>query len=174
MIANFIVINNEMDLRRNNMQPPFTFRKPGRLIDGDLELVLVKTEPADPVTGWVPQYHFEMRHPGEYMPLGLIRFRIGSESSLLYAGNIGYEVNEEFRGHRYAARACRLIFPLAMAHGLKSVWLTVDPHNASSLKTCEIIGAKHVETVRIKKGHPMYGQGSPYRRRFRGDLTEEA
>jgi inorganic pyrophosphatase len=153
------------------MQQSSIFLEPGHLIDGDLELVLVKAELGDPAKGYGIHYHFEMRHSEESVVLGRIRFRTGAESSLFDFGNIGYEVNEKFRGHRYAARSCRLLFPLAVSHGLKSVWLTVDPNNAPSLKTCEIIGAKRVETVRIKKDHPMYGQGSPYRRRFRVDLA---
>ena len=151
---------------------PFAFLDPGRLVNGDLELVLVERMPADPAKGRVPQYQFEMRHPGSAQPMGTIRLRIASARTLREAGHIGYGVAEEYRGHRYAARSCQLLLPFARAHGLKAVWLTVDPHNDPSLKTCRIIGAKWVDTVRLPKDHPMYQQGARYRRRFRLDLAK--
>ena len=77
------------------MKDEFTFLNPGKLIDGDLELVLVRTMQADPAKGYVPQ-DFEMRHPGNMTSMGSIRLRIGPESNinLHYGGNIGYEVEE--------------------------------------------------------------------------------
>ena len=151
-------------------QDQFNFLDPGRLVDGDLELALVERMPADRARGRVPQYEFEMRRTGSTQAMGTIRLRIGSARKLRYAGHIGYGVNAECRGHRYAARSCLLILPLARAHGLKAVWLTVDPHNVPSLKTCRIIGAKWVDTVRLLKDDPMYQQGARYRRRLCLDL----
>jgi predicted acetyltransferase len=156
----------------DKMKTVFKFLRPGRLVDGDLELVLVRTVPADPVKRYVPGYEFEIRHPGKAIALGSIRLRIGSTSTLRYPGHIGYEVKRRFRGHRYAARSCRLLLPLARAHGLKAVWLTVDPKNIPSQKTCEIIGAKHIETVHIPKVHEMYARGARHRRRYRVDLRK--
>jgi FMN phosphatase YigB (HAD superfamily) len=151
---------------------PFRFRTPGRLIDGDLELVLVARQPADTVWRHLPAYEFEMRRTGTATRLGAIRLRIGPARRLRYPGHIGYEVDEQFRGHRYAARSCRLLLPLARAHGLRAVWLTVDPRNIPSQRTCEILGARYVETVRIPEGHEMYRQGARYRRRYRLDLEK--
>lgn len=151
------------------MKRPFEFIKTGPLIDGDLELVLVREVPGKPAEKLVPYYEFEMRCTGTTTVLGSIRLRIGAAAALRYPGHIGYEVNEAYRGHRYAARSCRLILPLARAHGLKAVWLTVDPKNTASIKTCEIIGAKWVETVRVRKDHIMYAMGARFRRRYRVD-----
>jgi tagatose 1,6-diphosphate aldolase len=149
------------------MKMTFEFKAPGKLVDHDLELVLVKTAPADLSRGYVPGYEFEMRQPGKAGSIGSIRLRIGFASKLRCAGHIGYEVNKQFRGHRYAARSCLLLLPLAAAHRLNAVWLTVDPKNVPSQRTCEIIGAKYVETVRILKTHEMYKQGARYRRPYR-------
>jgi predicted acetyltransferase len=152
----------------------FRFSKPGPLIDGDLEIVCVRTVPAyELAKGYVPAYHFEMRHPGSSLAMGSIRLRIGSTAKLRYAGHIGYEVTERFRGHRYAARSCRLLLPLARAHGLRTLWLTVDPKNIPSRKTCEAIGATYVETVRIPRDHEMYQQGARYRRRYKLVLAKK-
>lgn len=154
--------------------PAFAFRNPGRLVDGDLELVLVKMTPADPATGHVPAYAFEMRHPGEATALGTIHLRVGSAAALRYPGHLGYEVKPEHRGHRYAARSCVLLAPLARAHGLRELWLTVAPTNVPSQRTCARLGARYVETVRLPKDHEMYAQGARYRRRYRFVLTTGA
>ena len=155
------------------MKTPFKFIQPGKLIDSELELVLTKKTPADPVKRYVPGYEFEMRRPGKTTAIGTIHLRIGSAGTLRFPGHIGYEVKKTFRGHRYAARSCQLLLPLALAHGLKAVWLTVDPNNIPSRRTCEILGAKYVETVRIPKEHRMYAQGVRYRRRYRLDIRKE-
>lgn len=151
---------------------PFRFKEPGKLVDGDLELVLAGRHPADPVKKYVPDYEFEMRQTGTLTHLGLIRLRIGSARILRYAGQIGYEVDEPYRGHRYAARSCRLLLPFALAHGLTAVWLTVDPKNTASQRTCEIISARYMETVRIPKNHEMYQHGARYRRRYRLEVKQ--
>jgi predicted acetyltransferase len=148
----------------------FTFHDPGRLLDGDLELVLVKTNPYDSINHWVPDYHFEMRHPGQSEVLGTIRLRIGSPEEIKYCGHIGYDVREQFRGNHYAERSCHLLFPLAFSHGLKQVFLNVDPNNLPSIRTCERLGSMRLETIHIKKDHPTYSQGTRYHRRYVIDL----
>jgi predicted acetyltransferase len=154
------------------MEKKFKFIDPGKLIDGDLELVLTKKVPADQVKKYVPGYEFEIRRTGDSTAMGTIRLRIGSALKLRYAGHIGYEVKEEFRGHRYAARSCSMILPLARRHGLGAVWLTVDPKNIPSRKTCELIGAKYIKAIRLPKDHEMYSQHSKFRRRYRLDLKK--
>lgn len=154
------------------MQKIFRFISSGKLIDGDLELVLVKKTQADPVKGYSPAYEFEMRRPGGSAAMGSIRLRIGSSLKLRYPGHIGYEVKEDFRGHGFAARSCRLILPLARSHGLGAVWLTVDPKNKPSRKTCENIGARYIKTVRLPKNHEMYSQHSKFLRRYRLGIRE--
>lgn len=149
---------------------PFKFLRPGKLADRELELVLVRTEEADPVKHHSPMYEFEMVHTSQRMVMGKIRLRIASAVALRYPGHIGFEVAKRFRGRRYAARSCQLLLPLAIAHGLKTVWVTVDPKNISSQKTCQIIGARYVETVKIPCDHEMYQDGSRYCRRYRLSL----
>lgn len=149
------------------MKKYFKFIRPGKLIDDDLELVLKSTTPADKAKGYSPAYEFEMRHPGKPQCMGVIRLRVDTAATLCYPGHIGYEVNKQFRGHRYAARSCQLLLALAYSHGLKYVWLTVDPKNIPSQKTCDIIGANYIKTVRLPSNHEMYEQGARYRRRYK-------
>ena len=149
------------------MKKAFTFLRPGKMRDRELELVLVSRYPGSIEKKHVPQYTFEMRKAGKGTVMGIIRLRIGSARAVRYCGHIGYGVKKRYRGHRYAARSSRLVMRLAARHGLKAVWLTVDPKNLPSQRTCAIIGAKYVETVRVPKGHQMYAEGARYRRRYR-------
>jgi predicted acetyltransferase len=126
----------------------FRFLDPGPLVDDDLELVLARAEPRDTRRGVVPQYEFELRLTGTTLRIGLVKLRIVLTDELkCFGGNLSYDVDEGYRGHRYAARACRLLFPLARRHGLDHLLITCAPDNVASLRTCELIGARYVDTV---------------------------
>jgi hypothetical protein len=62
--------------------PRFRFRKPGRLIDGDLELELVKTSPGDPSRKRVPSYEFAMKRSDTGVVVGHLYLRIGPARTL--------------------------------------------------------------------------------------------
>jgi predicted acetyltransferase len=151
------------------MKEKFRFRNPGKLIDGDLELVLVKKIPANPSKKYVPCYQFEMRKIGGTGKIGRISLRVGSARSIRCPGHVGYSVNKRSRGKRYAARSLRLLFPLALAHGMKAIWITCNPKNHASRRTCELAGARHIETVRTPKEHELYALGMRVLMRHRID-----
>ena len=107
----------------NHRTDRVTYITPGHLQEHELLLVLDQYLAADPVREWVPAYHFSMVHKDSKAILGSINLRIGStDRILLYRGQIGYSVQPEFRGHRYAARSVRLLVPLAARHGLNPLW----------------------------------------------------
>jgi len=152
-------------------ESPFEFLDPGRLVDGDLELVLDETRPADPVRGYVPGYVFKMVPGGGGACAGHISLRIGNPFPLvLYGGHIGYGVEEEYRGRHYAARACRLLMDLARHHGLRALWITCTPENTASRRTCELAGAEFVEIVDLPPDSDMYRRGERRKCRYRLDL----
>lgn len=149
----------------------FEFRDPGRLIDGELELVLLQKHPGNANMSWVPSYRFVMTLTRSGRPVGRIELRVGNTHSILmYAGHIGYEVWPGYRGHHYAARACRLLFPLAKSHGLNPLWITCNPDNWASRRTCELAGGRLVEIVDLPEGIDMYGKGERRKCRYRIDL----
>jgi len=149
----------------------FQFRDPGRLIDGDLELVLVEKRPGDPSRNHVPAYKFKMTLAGQGVEVGAIELRVGdSDHIVMYAGHVGYRVNPEHRGHRYAARACRLLLALARRHGLETLWITCDPDNVASRRTCELAGAELVGIVDLPQDTDMYQRGERRKCRYRLDL----
>lgn len=138
----------------------FEFLDTGALVDGELELVVVDRRPPDAAKGYVPAYDFEMRSDGRRA--GRLHLRVGWAPGLFCAGNIGYAVEEEFRGRHFAERACRLVLPLARRHGMTLLTITTEPDNIASRRTCERLGARLEEIVPVPEDHEMFGHG--YRR----------
>ena len=107
-------------------------------------------------------------------PAGNVSLRVGNAwDILLYLGHIGYGVNPSFRGHRYAERATRLVLPLARAHGLETLWITCNPDNHPSRRTCERLGAEMVEIVPVPSDYFLYHIGERWKCRYRLDISGE-
>ena len=151
------------------VEQEFEFLDPGPLSDGELELRCVERRPADPSKGYVPVYLFELRVAGNRV--GSIQLRVGNTRELeLYGGHFGFGVDPEHRAHGYAAHACRLLLPLARRHGLRTLWITCNPENIASRRTCERIGAELVEIVPLPPQSDMYLRGDREKCRYRLDL----
>jgi tagatose 1,6-diphosphate aldolase len=149
----------------------FKFINPGKLVDGDLELVLDSVDDANSSLGLVPQYRFRMQRVGTNENLGGINLRIGNIPVIvLYAGHIGYGVGSEYRGHHYAARSCKLLMPLAKHHQLNPLWITCNPDNYASRRTCELAGGRLIEIVDVPEDNDMYLAGERQKCRYRFDL----
>ncbi len=148
----------------------FAFLNPGDLSDGEILLCLHETIP--PIGVRAPSYRFHIRRAEDRAKAGRIELRVANTSDiLLYAGHIGYHVDTAFRGRHYAARACRLLYDLARRHGLREIWITCDPDNLASRRTCELAGASFVSIVAVPEYHPFYKAGSHAKCRFRLDLN---
>ena len=149
----------------------FEFLDPGILIDDDLQLVLVERAPGDPAIDYLPAYKFKMTLAGQDEAIGHIDLRIGNTNHIvMYGGHIGYGTEPAYRGHRYAARACKLLLPLARSHGLDTIWITCNPDNTASRRTCEILGCTLVEIVDLPTYTDMYREGERQKCRYRLDL----
>lgn len=142
------------------------FQSPGRLVDGELELRLRECAPADPAKGWVPAYRFDMTVAGEVV--GHIALRLGAAPAMVnFGGQLGFDVEPAHRGHRYAARSCRLLLPLARAHGMTELWITCNPDNRASRRSCELAGAELVGIVDLPSDSDMYLEGERQKCRYR-------
>ncbi len=151
---------------------PFIFLNPGHLQDGDLRLVLYETAP--PMGARAPTYRFHMRRIYSTERLGRIELRLANtDDILLYVGHIGYNVDTPHRGHHYAARSCKLLTDLARRHAYSELWITCDPDNIASRRTCELAGAEFVSIVAVPEEHPFYKAGSHAKCRYRMDLTKQ-
>ncbi len=137
------------------------------LIDSDLILKLkeILTESPDDIP--VLTYKFLMIS-NENLEMGGINLRIGNTNDLeLYRGHVGYTVLPEFRGRHYASRSLKLILPVAGQLGINPVWITCNPDNIASRRTCQIAGAEFVDIVRLPPEHYLYKRGEREKCRYR-------
>jgi predicted acetyltransferase len=140
----------------------------GVLRDRDLWLELRGRDPANVTRGWVPAYRFAMRLDGVDAPVGRLGLRIGSTPAIeQFAGHLGYEVSPAYRGQHLAERSCRLVLPLARRHGFRELWITCNPDNLASRRTCERLGAEFVEIVDVPPDNDVYRPGSERKCRYR-------
>ncbi|MCB0063038.1 MAG: GNAT family N-acetyltransferase [Caldilineaceae bacterium] len=143
------------------------FVNPGTLVDGELELVLVENYAGNARLNFAPAYRFKMVNTYDGREMGRIDLRVGNMEDLrMYAGHIGYRVKEAYRGRRYAARAVRLLLPLARHHQLGTLWITCNPENMASRRTCELAGLTLVEIVKLPPDNDMYHRGDREKCRY--------
>jgi len=125
---------------------------------------------ADAASGICPTYHFWMRdHDNPALPMaGAIALRVGGvEDADFYYGHLGYHVFPPHRGRHFAERSVRLMLPLALRHGMDAVWITCNPENTPSRRTCQRLGAELVETVMVPADHPLARRGEHFKCRYR-------
>ena len=139
------------------------------LNNGEILLRLDHTSEARPEIKWLPAYYFDICLP-DGTPVGACDLRIGHNEKTYVGGNIGYRVAESYRGHRYAAQACALLFRLAKRHGMDHLYITCDPDNAASARTCELAGGSFVEETDIPPENEMYLEGKRRVRIYRFEL----
>ncbi len=149
----------------------FQFLDVGSLRDSDLQLVLVDASVPRNVREACPQYVFAMRRACDNAKMGSISLRIGDTHFLThFAGHIGYGVDSGFRGSRLAARSVRLLLPLARRHAIAPLWITCNPDNWASRRSCELAGAQLVETVDLPANCEMYRLGERQKCRYKIEL----
>lgn len=128
------------------------------LKDSEIFLKLTRTCDAQPEKRWLPAYYFEICLL-DGTPIGFCHLRIGHNDKTYIGGNIGYGVDEAYRGHRYAAKACCLAFKQARKHGMSHLFITCVAENAASARTCELAGGKLLEIADIPEDNEMYAEG---------------
>ena len=128
------------------------------LKNSEIKLVLERTAEGNEEKGWVPAYHFAICNLAG-TKMGVCDLRLGHNDNLYYGGNIGYSIDEEYRGHHYAGKACLLLFELAKMHQLEYVIITCNPDNYASRKTCEYAGGELLEIVELPADNDMREKG---------------
>jgi predicted acetyltransferase len=137
----------------------------------DAELVLELAVLASHPVHKVPTYYFRMVHADSGEELGAINLRVGSTPHVeQYAGHVGYGVHPGHRGHRYAARSLRLLIPVASKFGLNPLWITCDPDNIASRRSCELAGAQFVQIVDVPENCVIHRHGHRQKCRYRLDI----
>lgn len=159
-----------MKMEKQKMNVYADFYPVEDLKTNELFLRLDRTCEAQPEKDWVPAYYFSVCLP-DGTKIGQCDLRIGHNDRLYIGGNIGYGIDEAYRGHHFAAKACMLLFRQARKHGLKYVIITCDPSNRASSRTCELAGGQYLETASVPEWHNMYDEGHRQVMVYRFDLT---
>ena len=134
----------------------------------DIVLRLTRDTAADPDKGWLRALHYDVTHAANGETVGRINLRIGYTTSVVrYGGHIGYGIDPDWRGQRFAAKACLLLRPIAKAHGMDVLWITCNPDNWPSRKTCERLGATLIEIVDLPPDNDQYQRGERQKCRYR-------
>ncbi len=154
-----------LDAARYGRVPPLTVRARftglARPADDTLELRLLEFDDR-------PAYYLGIHLVGSGIEVGRIILRLDTDPSIaMYAGNIAYEIDPPHRGHRHAARACRLLRSVAAFHGVSTLWIVTSPENLASCRTAELAGAEYVDTHEMPPGTDMFAQGMRQARRYR-------
>jgi predicted acetyltransferase len=156
----------------------------GSIVDRRQLLEFLRVAPrgqqnGDASHGRPPSYHFWMYvrpdprnySPGDLRIAGTMGLRVGESEDLeMYLGHVGYHVYPFARGRHYAERACRLLFPLIRGHGLGTIWITCNPDNHPSRRTCERLGGELIDIVPLPSNHVLYQRGERTKCRYRIDL----
>jgi len=132
------------------------------LSDGEIRLIAIRSSSK--------QYSFRIYLKDTTVLVGYCDLRLGHTESLYYYGNIGYRILPEHRGHHYAYKACLLLFKIARNLKLDYLLITASPENTPSVKTCERLGGKLLETVDVPSWHPLYSMNERVKKVFRYEI----
>lgn len=139
------------------------------LKDEEICLKLDRTGEAKPEINWFVAYYFDICLL-DGTKVGFCDLRLGHNDKTYIGGNVGYTIYEQYRGHHYAARACKLVFKQARKHNLEYMIITCDPTNKASSRTCELAGGQYIETTDIPEDHEMYAKGERQVMVYRFDI----
>ena len=120
------------------------------LTDGEIDLKVIHLYDGHGKMGDSPMYGFFILLHDTNTRVGEISFRFTRTFRVTnYDGNIGYGINEEYRGNRYAEKACRILRELALEHGLRQLYVTSAPDNIASIRTCQRLGATDLGLINL-------------------------
>ena len=109
--------------------------------------------------GALPFYWWDIILKSENVKIGKISFRIGHNYHSYYNGNVGYEIDEAYRGKNYSFLACKLILQVAKYHNMDKIYFSCNYDNIASYKIIEKLSAKLVEEVVPPKDYIFYYDG---------------
>lgn len=127
------------------------------LKNDEIELCLSHISEADMQKHWLPAYYFDIYTNGQ--KIGSCDLRIGDNQRIFYGGNIGYQIDEAYRGHHYAKKACLLLFQLAQKHQLDHLYITCAKDNIPSNKTCQALNGQFLGNFSLPKDSDLYQRG---------------
>ena len=124
-----------------------------------LELKIIEKNPGNDKE--IPFYWYNILLKETKEMIGKISLRIGKNYHSYYNGNIGYYIEEKYRGHNYAYMATKMLYPLSLAHQQAELILTCNEDNFPSYKTIKKLGGVLLETKEPPKDYFAYYEGIP-------------
>lgn len=118
----------------------------------------------------IPYYWYEIQRKPDMTPVGKISIRIGQNYHSYYNGNMGYEIDREYRGNHYALEAAELVLQIARFHGMDSLYIACEEDNAPSCRTIEGLGGILAEIAEIPRDYFGWYEGIPRHRIYRLEL----
>lgn len=148
------VIGIEIELLSILIEPVKKISK--HLTDEEITLKLKTITQEDKEKGYVPAYKYDIYLFNTDIKIGFIDIRLGYNENIIYGGNIGYAIYEEYRGNKYAKKACLLIFDVAKAYKMTKLFISCSPNNIPSKKTIENLGFKLIRKAKLPSYNEMY------------------
>ena len=136
----------------------------------EIYLKLIETVDENKEKGYVPAYVFKICRTVDDSEVGNCNLRVGHNKNTYYGGNIGYDIDEPYRGNYYAGKACILLFDLAKRHEMEYISITCNPDNFASRKTCEFCDGTFEGIVDLPTDNDMYLEGERQKCIHRFDL----
>ena len=110
------------------------------LYDDEIKLIHKSYDEPDLEKGYAPRYGFSiiLKESGE--DIGVVYFSVDHSPRQYLVGHLSYGVSPIHAGHNYAMKACRLMKPVALAHGFHCLFIGAGFDNIASRKTIEKLG----------------------------------
>lgn len=141
--------------------------------DGVIDLIPIHFTPPDPSMGFGREQIWRITLHNQKSEIGQISYRNGESRCIYYFGHIGYHIDEPFRGHHYARRACILLEHEIRISGKCSVVITCDPDNEPSRRTCIGLGCLFEGITDVPEDIRRKYEISPVKCRYIWVLSEE-
>ena len=134
--------------------------------DAEMDLVLSNEDVSDWESGILDGYTFNIYQKNTRNYMGYVSLRMGESPALYYLGHIGYRIEEKYRGHGYAARACALILPFIQQLGFHSLVITTNVENIASRKTCEHLSCTLERIAPVPEKYQPICMGAKWKCRY--------
>lgn len=119
----------------------------------------------------IPFYYYDIYLNHDNTPIGKISIRIGHNKHSYYNGNLGYEIDESYRGQGYAAEAVKMTYDIALHYMMDYLIASCHHDNYQSISVIEKLGGIYLETIMPPKDYIFYYEGMPEQSIFRIDLA---
>ncbi len=143
----------DLKLKLQRLEKDLYLRSNPDIESSDIDLYLVNFH--EKFEDKPDKYKYIITLHGTKAKIGEIEVRFSLLESEKHLGNLGANIEPDYRGMRYSKMAFMLLNDVMLEQGLKKPIFTVREDNISSLKSLDAIGAKRVEYV-SNSDYPYY------------------